>query len=51
MRARIAVVAALTALAGLAVVPQANASQACINATVIANGQTVVDENRCVDLP
>ena len=50
MRVRIAVVAALTALAGLAVVPQAHAG-ACIDATVIANGETVVDEHHCVDLP
>ena len=51
MRARIAVVAALTALAGLAVVPQAHASGACLDATVVVNGEAVVDEHHCVDLP
>ena len=51
MRLRIAVVAALTALGGLALVPQAQASGVCVDATFVANGETVVDEHHCVDLP
>lgn len=53
MRVRIAVVTALMALgAVVGLVPQAQAAgQACVNATLVANGQTVVDEHRCVDLP
>ena len=51
MRARIAVVAALTALAGLAVVPQAHASGACVDVNLVVNGQTVADEHHCVELP
>ena len=53
MRTRIAVVAALSALGGLvALVPQAHAAgSACASATVIVNGDTVVDEAHCVDLP
>lgn len=51
MRIRIAVVAALTALAVFAVVPGAQASEICVNAHIAANGQTLVDESHCVDLP
>jgi hypothetical protein len=51
MRARIAVVAALTALGGLAVIPQAHAGEACVDANLVVNGDTVVDETHCVDLP
>jgi hypothetical protein len=52
MRARIAVVAALSALSGLALVPPAHAAgAACVDATLIVNGDTVVDEHHCVDLP
>jgi hypothetical protein len=51
MRVRIAVVAVLTALAGLAVVPSAQASAVCVNAHFTANGQVLVDESHCVDLP
>jgi hypothetical protein len=52
MRARIAVVAALAAVSGLALVPQAHAAgSACASATIIVNGDTVVDETHCVELP
>jgi hypothetical protein len=52
MRARIAVVAALSALGLIAAVPAAHAAgSACVSATVVVNGETVVDEAHCVDLP
>ena len=53
MRARIAVVAALSAVTGLValVSPAHAAGSACVSATVIVNGDAVVDETHCVDLP
>ena len=50
MRVRVILVSALSAIGLLASFAPAQASQVCANATVVLNGETVVNESHCVDV-